>query len=95
MAAGSADQLEEERRLLYVAMTRAKNELHLVHPFRMFIRQQARLGDAHVYTPRTRFIPNELLPHFEQLSTARPRPDLLVSSTQGPSALEKVRQFWG
>jgi DNA helicase-2/ATP-dependent DNA helicase PcrA len=92
MAAGSPGQLEEERRLLYVAMTRAKNELHLVHPFRMFIRQQARYGDAHVYTPRTRFIPDGLLRHFERLSTV---PQLPASSAQGPSAMEKVRQFWG
>jgi DNA helicase-2/ATP-dependent DNA helicase PcrA len=91
LAAGSADQLEEERRLLYVAMTRAKNELHLVHPVRMFIRQQARFGDAHVFTPRTRFIPDEILPFFERGTCARPQAPGLP---QGPSAMEKIRQFW-
>ena len=31
-AAGKPDMIEEERRLLYVAMTRARNELHLCAP---------------------------------------------------------------
>ena len=61
MATGHAEQIEEERRLLYVAMTRAKTTLALVHPLRFFVRQQSRFGDRHVYAPRTRFIPDALL----------------------------------
>jgi superfamily I DNA/RNA helicase len=38
--------LEEERRLLYVAMTRARDELHLLVPHRFFSHQQARFGDS-------------------------------------------------
>jgi DNA helicase-2/ATP-dependent DNA helicase PcrA len=92
LATGSPGQLEEERRLLYVAMTRAKNELHLVHPLRMFLRQQARFGDAHVFTPRTRFIPDEVLPCFERATAARP--EAAAALTAGPAALEKIRHFW-
>ncbi len=58
----------EERGLLYVGMTRAREHLHLVHPQKMFIRQQHRHGDRHVYTPRTRFIPDPILDRFEQTS---------------------------
>src|SRR5207245_4110880 len=36
MATGNSVQIEEERRLLYVAMTRAKQHLHLVQPLRFF-----------------------------------------------------------
>jgi hypothetical protein len=36
MAVGSREQVEEERRLLYVAMTRARQHLHLVQPMRLF-----------------------------------------------------------
>ncbi len=68
MATGKPEQIEEERRLLYVAMTRARDQLHLVHPQRMFIRQQHRHGDRHVYTPRTRFVPDGMLEKFEQTS---------------------------
>jgi hypothetical protein len=51
MATESAERIEEERRLLYVAMTRAKRHLHLIHPIRFYRSQQQRLGDAHVFAP--------------------------------------------
>ena len=66
MSTGNSDDIEEERRLLYVAMTRAKEYLHLVVPNRFFIRQQAQMGDRHVYAARSRFITPAMLKHFEQ-----------------------------
>jgi DNA helicase-2/ATP-dependent DNA helicase PcrA len=54
--AQGAHELEEERRLLYVAMTRAKDHLHLLVPQRFYIPQQAARGDRHLYANRTRFI---------------------------------------
>jgi DNA helicase-2/ATP-dependent DNA helicase PcrA len=66
MSTGNADDIEEERRLLYVAMTRAKEHLHLVVPNRFFIKQQAQMGDRHVYAARTRFITPAMLKHFEE-----------------------------
>jgi DNA helicase-2/ATP-dependent DNA helicase PcrA len=65
MATGTAEEVEEERRLLYVAMTRAKEELHLTVPQRFFVRQQSVHGDRHVYASRSRFIPNALTSLFE------------------------------
>ena len=41
MATGHSDELEEERRLLYVAMTRAKEHLHLIVPHRFYVTQQS------------------------------------------------------
>jgi DNA helicase-2/ATP-dependent DNA helicase PcrA len=66
MATGNQDDIEEERRLLYVAMTRAREHLHLVLPNRFFIKQQASTGDRHVYAARTRFITPAMLKHFEE-----------------------------
>jgi DNA helicase-2/ATP-dependent DNA helicase PcrA len=66
MATGRPEDVEEERRLLYVAMTRARDHLHLVHPLRFFKRQQHRHGDQHLYTPRSRFLPEEVLECFER-----------------------------
>ena len=40
LATGSTPEIEEERRLLYVAMTRAKDHLHMVIPQRFFAHQQ-------------------------------------------------------
>jgi DNA helicase-2/ATP-dependent DNA helicase PcrA len=59
-------ELEEERRLLYVAMTRAKDDLALLVPQRFYVTQQARGGDRHVYASRSRFIPDALLEHFDR-----------------------------
>ncbi|MCD2518549.1 ATP-dependent helicase [Massilia sp. G4R7] len=66
MATGNQDDIEEERRLLYVAMTRAREHLQLVLPNRFFIKQQASTGDRHVYAARTRFITPAMLKHFEE-----------------------------
>jgi DNA helicase-2/ATP-dependent DNA helicase PcrA len=49
MATGTAEEIEEERRLLHVAMTRAKDELDLIVPQRFFTYNQAKSGDWHVY----------------------------------------------
>jgi DNA helicase-2/ATP-dependent DNA helicase PcrA len=58
LSTGSVDEIEEERHLLYVAMTRAKDYLHLMLPQRFFAYQQKGNGDRHMYAARTRFIPN-------------------------------------
>ncbi len=65
LGTGSTHELEEERRLLYVAMTRAKDELHLVIPQRFYVHQQTPYGDKHVYAQRSRFITKAMLPLFD------------------------------
>ena len=64
LATGNAADIEEERRLLYVAMTRAENQLYLMVPQRFYNPQQARRGDAHVYAMRSRFIPASVAATF-------------------------------
>ncbi|RYE68439.1 MAG: ATP-dependent helicase [Rhizobiaceae bacterium] len=70
LGTGTTAEIEEERRLLYVAMTRAKDHLHLITPQRFFTHGQHSQGDRHVYASRSRFIPATLLQFFE--STAWP-----------------------
>ena len=65
MAVGQREELEEERRLLYVAMTRARDELTLWVPQRFYVTQQRAYGDRHLYALRTRFITDEMLPLFD------------------------------
>jgi DNA helicase-2/ATP-dependent DNA helicase PcrA len=65
LAAGEKAEIEEERRLLYVAMTRAKDALHLILPQRFYVSGQPVRGDRHVYASRTRFIPEHILDRFE------------------------------
>ncbi len=65
MATGSAAEIEEERRLLYVGMTRARDELSLWVPQRFHVTQQRAMGGRHLYALRSRFIPAPLLAHFD------------------------------
>src|SRR5258708_6841538 len=66
LGAGTSAEIEEERRLLYVAMTRARDDLHLVVPQRFFTHGQNAQGDRPVYASRTRFIPEGLLVLFQK-----------------------------
>ena len=65
-AAGDDKKLEEERRLAYVALTRAKNKLVLVNPFKYFVVQQAKFGDRHVYGTKSRFLTAPVLATLDQ-----------------------------
>jgi DNA helicase-2/ATP-dependent DNA helicase PcrA len=85
LGAGTSAEIEEERRLLYVAMTRAKDDLHLVVPQRFFTHGQNAQGDRHVYASRTRFIPDRLLGLFERTSWP------LATSTAARAASQGVR----
>jgi DNA helicase-2/ATP-dependent DNA helicase PcrA len=67
-ATGRAELIEEERRLLYVAMTRAKTSLDLLAPVRYFVTQQSRMGDRHVYGARSRFLTPGVMACFEPLA---------------------------
>ncbi len=64
-AAGKPEQIEEERRLLYVAMTRARESLALVAPLKFHITAQEPAGDRHIYGARSRFLTPELMATFE------------------------------
>jgi len=64
LGVGTTAEIDEERRLLYVAMTRAKDDLDLVMPKRFYPHNQVKRGDRHVYAARTRFIPASIMRHF-------------------------------
>jgi DNA helicase II / ATP-dependent DNA helicase PcrA len=80
-ATGTHQEIEEERRLLYVAMTRAKDELDLIVPQRFFTQQQAKLGDRHVYASRSRFIPDSIVCSFD-LRHWQDRTDSSIKATR-------------
>jgi DNA helicase-2/ATP-dependent DNA helicase PcrA len=68
LATGKTEEIEEERRLLYVAMTRAKDHLHLIVPQRFYSHQQQNRGSHHMYAARTRFIEPSILQFFANIA---------------------------
>jgi len=67
-ATGRPDLIEEERRLLYVAMTRPKSDLHLIAPLKYYVTQQSRMGDRHVYGARSRFLTKAVMDRLEPVA---------------------------
>jgi len=94
MATGSAAEIEEERRLLYVAMTRAKERLQLMVPLRFHVHQQAGLGDRHLYASLTRFISPSTAALFEQVGpiTEKGNDPAVMEATVDVSA--RLRARW-
>ena len=87
LATGSTAAIEEERRLLYVAMTRARAYLELIVPQSFHVTQQPALGDRHVHAARTRFIPHALLPDYEQLTWP---PPAAIAAPASPQARQQM-----
>ena len=65
MSTGSDAGIDEERRLFYVAMTRAKDMLYVYFPLRYYHLKHA-LGDGHSFAQLTRFITKPVRALFEE-----------------------------
>jgi DNA helicase-2/ATP-dependent DNA helicase PcrA len=95
LTTGDAEQIEEERRLLYVACTRAKNWLYVLFPLRYYYRKH-RLGDSHGYAQLTRFIPQHVAQFFDRGAVAGCRGEEEI--TEKPSHLmgihRSIRSMW-
>ena len=97
MATGTEEELEEERRLLYVAMTRAREHLHLIVPHRFYVTQQSGGGDKHIYAGRSRFIDEAMAEKFERVTW--PRADASGDNGRRPDApllhvRDRARATW-
>jgi DNA helicase-2/ATP-dependent DNA helicase PcrA len=90
LGTGSEEEIDEERRLLYVAMTRAKEDLHIVTPQRFYVHNQSHVGDRHVWAARTRFIPAHLMPQFEARAWP-PAPQAAMPTAAGLAAAAKAK----
>jgi DNA helicase-2/ATP-dependent DNA helicase PcrA len=94
-ATGRAELIEEERRLLYVAMTRAKTDLHLIAPLKYYVTQQSRMGDRHVYGAKSRFLTPAVMGCLEAVAWGEmyekevPRDDRVAVDVAG-----QLRAMW-
>jgi DNA helicase-2/ATP-dependent DNA helicase PcrA len=93
MATGSAEEIEEERRLLYVAMTRAREALHVFFPLRYYHRPRG-LEDGHNYAQLTRFLPRSIQDLFERTTEhLAAYPDADASPTATLDSATAVDEF--
>ncbi len=89
--------IEEERRLLYVAMTRARQELSLIQPLRFAITSQAPKSDAHVYGGRSRFLTEKVLRTLEETvfhGTHLAEAGLSDVAPESLDVTSRVKQMW-
>jgi DNA helicase-2/ATP-dependent DNA helicase PcrA len=68
LATGDPDELEEERRLFYVALTRARDVLRVYFPLR-YHRSNRGLEGRHWYAQLTRFLPEDVRTYFDTAAT--------------------------
>ena len=96
MATGSSAEIEEERRLFYVACTRARDQLYVTHPLRYYTQPWAK-ADTHGYAQRSRFLSAAVLTHFAQTQAA-PEPrgaDGQPVERTGSTAIRAgIRSLW-
>jgi DNA helicase-2/ATP-dependent DNA helicase PcrA len=94
-SAGKPGQIEEERRLLYVAMTRAKTRLDLIAPLKYYVTQQSRMGDRHVYGAKSRFLTRTVMACFEPVVYGESSESAKSAANQTPvDVASRLRDMW-
>ncbi len=97
MATRSPEQIDEERRLFYVALTRAKDWLYVCYPLRYYHAYGGPFSDQHGYAQLTRFLPQEAQACFDRQVAGIVESD---AGEDGPASLgrsvrQNVRAMWG
>jgi DNA helicase-2/ATP-dependent DNA helicase PcrA len=96
-AAGKAEAIEEERRLLYVAMTRARNELNCIVPLRFQITSQPKTSDGHVYGGRSRFLTEKVMKCFDEQTFQSTNVEAKFEAAADSSMIDvasRLKQMW-
>jgi DNA helicase II / ATP-dependent DNA helicase PcrA len=95
---GKPELIEEERRLFYVALTRAQNDLMLMAPLRFHLTNQPKTGDAHVYGGRSRFLTEKVLKNLDattfQGSNMSGAASLQESEQSTVDVSAKLKEMW-
>ncbi len=90
MSLGDARQLDEELRLAYVAVTRARDHLEVYFPLRYHVHRHA-FDDRHHLAPLSRFF-EPVRPHFEEVA-AGPESPAAAAAAEGVDLTDEVDMF--
>jgi DNA helicase-2/ATP-dependent DNA helicase PcrA len=82
---GDEDELDEERRLMYVAMTRARDHLAVVHPLNVY---GSRRGADYSLDQLSRFIDGDVRARMQRVVLAADLPAAAPPSPAGPSGVD-------
>jgi DNA helicase-2/ATP-dependent DNA helicase PcrA len=94
MAAGSAEEIEEERRLAYVAMTRARNFLYVTWPLRYYHRRSA-FTDRHSYAQLCRFISDDVQASMDPVTVAGDEAEEMPCAGDAAGRItDRIRGMW-
>jgi DNA helicase-2/ATP-dependent DNA helicase PcrA len=95
-ATGEEESIDEERRLLYVAMTRARDHLELLEPLRYYVTHQPRLGAGYVHGARSRFLDAAVLACLERVAPAQFQGEAAAGAGATPKidVAGKLRSMW-
>jgi DNA helicase II / ATP-dependent DNA helicase PcrA len=97
-ATGKPELIEEERRLLYVGLTRARSDLLLMAPLKFHLTSQHRHSDQHVYGGRSRFLTDKVLKTLESSAFTSPRADGETLLTEDSGAdldvSARLKEMW-
>jgi len=88
MAIGDSEGLAEELRLLYVALTRAKDELFVHVPLRFHVNRYG-ADDRHLYAQVSRFI-EPVRDRFDEISSAEHASDAQMIELSSIGVTEEV-----
>ena len=101
MATADREGVEEERRLFYVALTRAKTWLYVLCPLRYYHSYRPGVSDRYGFAQRTRFLPESVLEYFDRQITSgigQPEDEAAGSLNLGLTSKAirgKTKRFWG
>lgn len=94
MATGNDEEIEEEMRLTYVAMTRARDFLYVTRPLRYYHKWRA-LGDAHSYAQLCRFFSKEITATMETVHLDQGEEDDLADTASSSRDIRAdIRSMW-
>jgi DNA helicase-2/ATP-dependent DNA helicase PcrA len=98
MSTGTAEEIEEELRLTYVAMTRARDFLYVLWPLRYYTKSAGGMTDRHSYAQRSRFLTDEVVATMEKVAFSTGSQNDATPGQRGGAVTDiraRLRGMWG